>query len=419
MKVNKNFWVLLFLLFLLVVINAYLNDSSVERTGFFIGTIIVFSGLLTFFSNKDISFNRSVKETRQQVGQFLNEKFEIENKNKLPIFWITIEDCSGISKKSKKIVAWIPGRSKRSFYNLTYLSQRGIFTLGPSKVSYGDPFGLFSNISTFRSIQKIVILPSFEKVNAFQEPMGSDTGGKARKARNQEINPYAISVREYSMGDPLKRIHWKYTAKMDKLMSKEFEADPQSKVWILLDGDRNNNFCTNEKESLEQNMHSIWKAHSKMHSEFFENSYELGISVAASLCDFFISNRQNVGFFSNGKQNIILPPEGGARQFDKVLEVLASIKNDSDYSILDAVINHSAVTSKANTLITISSNTSNAFIKAIQQLSLRGFQIILLSIDPSSFDLSAKIEDFYNNIQKAGINYSRIRNGIPIITQIS
>jgi uncharacterized protein (DUF58 family) len=285
-------------------------------------------------------------------------------------------------------------------------------------VVYGDPFGLFSRVSIFQSTQKIIILPSFEKVTSFPEPTGSDTGGEARKARNLEINPYAISVRDYHLGDPLKRIHWKYTAKMDKLMAKEFEDDPQSKVWILLDGDINNRIHSVEKTSEEAELNSIWRSQNRINTNYFENSFELGISLTASLCDYYVSNNQIIGFFSNGKQNIVFPPEGGVRQLDKILEVLASLKNDSYQSILDAVINHSAVTSKANTLITISANTSVSFINAIQQLSLRGFQMILLSIDPSSFDISVEVEDFYDNVQQAGVRSIRIRNNIPAVIQL-
>ena len=60
------------------------------------------------------------------------------------------------------------------------------------------------------------------------------------KHRNTEVSPYAISVRDYYPGDPLRRIDWKTTARLDKLMVKEFEEDPQATVWILLDGDENN-----------------------------------------------------------------------------------------------------------------------------------------------------------------------------------
>ncbi len=420
MKVNRNFWILLFLLVFVIIINAYLNDPSVKRTGYLLGAVILFCGFLTIFSSRDFSIVRSAKETRQQVGQLLNEKYEVENKHFFPILWVKVEDCSGISKKSQKIIAWIPGRSKRTFYNLTYLSQRGVFTLGPTKVISGDPFGLFSRIYNFHSFQKIVILPSFEKISSFPEPSGSDTGGEARKARNLEINPYTISVREYHIGDPLKRIQWKYTAKMDKLMSKEFETDPQSIVWILLDGDKNSHFYANEKENLEDNVNSNWITQNAIHSDHFKNSFEMGISLAATLCDYYVNNSQNVGFFSNSQQNIVLAPEGGERQFDKILELLASLKNDSQQSVLDAMINHGAVTTKTSTLIAISSNTSNSYIKAIQQLSLRGFQIILLSIDPSSFDQSVKyVKEFYANIRQVGIHNKIIRNDIPIIKQLS
>ena len=50
-----------------------------------------------------------------------------------------------------------------------------------------------------------------------------------------EVTPQAAGVRDYAPGDALRRIHWPTSARRDRLMTKEFDQDPQADVWIFLD----------------------------------------------------------------------------------------------------------------------------------------------------------------------------------------
>ncbi|MEZ4612148.1 MAG: DUF58 domain-containing protein [Caldilineaceae bacterium] len=45
----------------------------------------------------------------------------------------------------------------------------------------------------------------------------------------------AAGVRDYYPGDSLNRIHWPTTARMRRLMTKEFELIPRRDIWLYLD----------------------------------------------------------------------------------------------------------------------------------------------------------------------------------------
>ena len=414
MRVKKNFWFVFIILIGLVLLQRYIKDPSVERSIYFILTLLVLSALITVRASENIFITRTSRERRQQVGQNFVERYEVENIKNLPILWATIVDDSNLFiNKLHKVIAWLPSRAKQSFVYQNQLNKRGIFTLGPTRIITGDPFGFFSKTQTFNSIEKIVILPKYQRFVCFPEPSGFLAGGSARKTRNTEVSPYAISVRDYVPGDPLRRIDWKSTAKLDKLMVKEFEEDPQSTVWVFVDGDDKCVYKIEEfsKQNLLQN--GFWQRNVNDQEYWFENSFEQEISIAASICDYYIHDGRYIGFYSNGQKNIAISPEGGVRQLDKLLEMLASLHTTTENDITGLLLSQSHQLGNGSTIIIVSSNTSLEFIESIRRIQKRNITVILASIDPTSFDPAINTDVFYSAIMELGIKFILFKNGHP------
>jgi uncharacterized protein (DUF58 family) len=420
MKIRKNFWIILLLLLLLSIFQNYVKDTSVERTIYLIITLIFINLIITITSHNKLYLKRSTKEPRQQVGQLLKESYEIENRKNQPILWANVIDESKITQeKVKQIIAWIPGYGKRIFFKQILLGKRGVFSLGPTQVLVGDPFGMFCKSQTFQSLEKIVILPGYEKLEMFQNPSGSLSGGVARKTRNTEVSPYAISVREYFPGDPLRRIDWKTTARLDRLMVKEFEEDPQATVWILVDGDEGMTYQMEKIEKQNEILPDLWNRKKSENLYRYENSFEQAISFGASICDYYINDNRSVGFCSNSQQIISVAPEGGIRQLDKILELFATLQESSEFSIQDLLLSQSNRFSKGSTVIIISANTSAEFIEAITRAQRRNLSISLISIDPNSFGENIKSENFITEVKNLGVRVIIAKNGQPIQESIA
>ena len=60
-------------------------------------------------------------------------------------------------------------------------------------------------------------------------------GDNTTRKRSHDLTPHAASVREYAFGDSISRVHWNSTARLGKLMSKEFDLDRSGDIWILVD----------------------------------------------------------------------------------------------------------------------------------------------------------------------------------------
>ena len=65
--------------------------------------------------------------------------------------------------------------------------------------------------------------------------MGILPGGDALRRRTHYVTTNASGVRDYAPGDSYSRIHWRSTARRDRLIVKEFELDPLADIWIVPD----------------------------------------------------------------------------------------------------------------------------------------------------------------------------------------
>jgi uncharacterized protein (DUF58 family) len=113
--------------------------------------------------------------------------------------------------------------------------QRGIFTVGPLLVSYGDPFGIVEGESAIAGAQTLVVTP--ELVELSDAGLGFAAGeGTARLVqRSVAGNEDDLMTREYRRGDALRRVHWRASARHGELMVRQEEQRARPEVRLVVD----------------------------------------------------------------------------------------------------------------------------------------------------------------------------------------
>ena len=193
------------------------------------------SWMLARLSLRGISIVRTARTLRSQVGQIFEERIEMINQSRIPRLWIEVEDLSPLpGARGSQVLSLIGSRETRSYLVRTRLMQRGVYSLGPTRLASGDLFGLFPVSKNIPAQESLLVYPMMVDVHAFPSPQGWLSGGEALRRRTQQITANASGVREYAQGDPLNRIHWLSTARRNRFMVKEFELDPLAEVWIFL-----------------------------------------------------------------------------------------------------------------------------------------------------------------------------------------
>ena len=115
--------------------------------------------------------------------------------------------------------------------------RRGVVTLGPATVRYGDPLGLARWERTTGLADEIVVSPHWDRI-ALPEPAnceGELVNEILRISRSTAADLEFKSLREYAPGDDARFVNWRASSRRDVLIVNEFESRSDIVLDVLLD----------------------------------------------------------------------------------------------------------------------------------------------------------------------------------------
>lgn len=128
------------------------------------------------------------------------------------------------------------GSAEVASYRAT-LQRRGRYDLGPMKVSTSMPLGLVRVTKSFDDETHVLVSPRIGSLSTAWSrhlEFKNDGGQKsARRRGNAEGDFYGM--REWRNGDSLNRIHWRTSAKRNKLTVRQFEQRVNEDLVVILD----------------------------------------------------------------------------------------------------------------------------------------------------------------------------------------
>lgn len=320
-----------------------------------------------------------------QVGDRLVERFTLENPTAWPALWLEVRDQSTLPGYQASRGTGAPARDAIRWHRETWCTRRGLYTLGPTQLRSGDPFGIFTFIRTYPHWTTLMVTPPIVPLPQIEIA----PGGRAGEGRPREYAPErtvsAATARPYQPGDSYRWIHWKLSAHRDALYVRLFDGTPAGDWWLVLDLDRRVQ-VGREDESTE----------------------EYGVMIAASLADRGLREGHKVGLIAHGAQPIWLPPAGGEGQRWEILRALALVKPGP--LTLAQVLTRAAPTLGAYpSLIIITPAVQSGWIEALIPLLRRGVVPTVLLLDPRSFDGEGDPAVTMQMLARWGVRYSLLQ----------
>ncbi len=211
-------------------------------------------------------------------------------------------------------VTSISGRSHETVkYGLT-VRRRGVYRFGQTRLETVFPLGLFNTLSQRNAPGKLVVYPRMGDVDSsfFEElELALQHMRMYRPSRAEED---FRGLREYRHGDNPKWIHWRSTARTQRVLIKEFEEPQARRVLLLLD--------TNLQRLGTQRL----------------ATFEMVISFAATLARDLARRGYELDCLAlqpgNKHERVVISRE--RRNLDALLEMLAGLRRD-DTRTLDAM----------------------------------------------------------------------------------
>jgi len=130
----------------------------------------------------------------------------------------------------------LPGGARNIRQDI-FFPYRGSYEPGVIKARLSDMFGLIGfdlPQSVFANKPKITVLPRASSPALDSLGANPFAGGDERGRDEQE--PYSVAeIRQFRQGDPLKRVHWKLSARLGKLQVKEYDGSLSPRASVFLD----------------------------------------------------------------------------------------------------------------------------------------------------------------------------------------
>ena len=193
--------------------------------------------------------------TRVTVGEKALGALTVTNPTSRRLRATMVELCVGAGANSFLCPPLGRGESHEEVFAIA-TTRRGIVAVGPASTIRGDSLGLVRRVQTWSDATELYIHPRTVAMNASTVGFIRDIEG----ATTQDLSSADVSfhaLREYVPGDDRRAIHWRSTARIGKLMVRQFEETRRSHLLIVLDLDTD-----------------AWTS---------DDEFEIGVSAAASM----------------------------------------------------------------------------------------------------------------------------------------
>jgi uncharacterized protein (DUF58 family) len=377
-----------FVLALLALVGGLITGRDLWfNLAYLLGLLLIISFVWAWININGVHLSRSTRVRRTQVGKPLEERFTVRNTSFLPKLWLEVRDSSNVpGHRTSYVVNNLGSRRSYTWRTITICRERGRYQLGPILLRSSDPFGLFTMERALTPTSNVVIYPQTFEIEQFALPVGILPGGDALRRRTHYVTTNASGVRDYAPGDSFSRIHWRSTARRDRLIVKEFELDPLADIWIVPDMAVFGHVsarpptpaaATNSGDLLEW----LWVEQFMLP----DTTEEYTVSVAASLAQYFLRYDRAVGMLAYGQSNEIVQPDRGPRQLTRILETLSVLRAQGQIPVEDMLHAESHLFPRGTTVIVVTPTNQEKWVVSARQLVRRGLRVVTVLVDPASF----------------------------------
>jgi uncharacterized protein (DUF58 family) len=298
-------------------------------------------------------------------GERIPVHLVVENKGRLPIPWLQVNENLPVELSATGIfrrVFYLGPRKKFEFDYSLEGRKRGYYPVGPLTYASGDLFGFAPNFVRSFAPGHMVVYPRIVSLTTVPIPSRSPLGNLRYHQPIFEDPSRTFGKRDYRTGDSLRRVDWKASASAGKLLVKYFEPSLALETAIFVN-------LNSEEYDLKTRF----------------NAPELAITIAASLANWIIQERQAVGLGTNGldpfqeseKGVNWVPIHRGRHHLMRVLELLARVKIGASGAFSSLLQQTLVNLPWGATMIILTPQADNELFEIIFQSQRRGLNAIL------------------------------------------
>ena len=279
----------LFVFALLVGAALALKAGLVAFAGYVVLGVYLLSRWLARKWVHALEAERTCDNAPREIGESAEVRVTVTNTGALPVAWVLLEDLvpdfalkartPKITVKGKRVhVVSLRGKQTKIIKYMVTFQTRGYYPLGPTLLETGDVFGLHRRHRVVGKPVYVMVYPKVVPLPKYDFASERPIGEVRLQNRLFEDPTRTAGVREYVLGDPMQRVHWKVTARTGVLHCRIYEPTTLAGATVLVD------FHTDGYHKRGEPFRS-----------------ELVVTAACSIAYAVSALNQQIGFASNGR----------------------------------------------------------------------------------------------------------------------
>ena len=317
-----DIWITLFVV--LIIIGIFAGQGLVIGLGMMGLLVAGISWMWSRLSLEEVTYERTISQPRVFMGEETTLTISVTNRKPVPWGRLEIEDelpeevlisDANISASANPNANVLRHSTSMSWYerikwDYTIKSnRRGFYRIGPARLESGDLFGFFNSHLRVSDNDYLLVYPRVVPLSELGMPAARPLGETRGGISIFEDPSRPSGIRDYQVGDPLKTVDWKVSAKMNQLQVRTFE--PSSSFTVIL-------------VVVVETTARSWEGYSP-------TNLERVITASASIASYASEMQYSFGLFSNGTPILAdrpmkVPPARSAEQLTVILEALATIR---------------------------------------------------------------------------------------------
>jgi uncharacterized protein (DUF58 family) len=330
-------------------------------------------------------------------GLPFEERFRLINRSWLPVPWAEVQDLGDLPGYNVGRAMGLPAGSANVWVTRGTCERRGVYTMGPTALTLGDPFGFFELTLDLDDVRTFYVTPAIRPVSAPARPRTVTFSSSRSNAHYMAMNDTVSSIRPYAPSDPFKRIHWRSTAHRstadkEEIWVKELDPNPESDCWVVLD--------------LDNAVHA---------GEDLASTEEYAVTLTASLTYQLVQQHRAVGLLAEAAERIIIEPQYGQEHLWETLRVLAGLHADGLVPLAELLATARSCVRPGDSIIVVTPSARADWPKAAAILQQQSAVTTAFLIDAQSFGGTKNLREASMALARLGVASHVVTSGSAMI----
>ncbi|RRJ91917.1 DUF58 domain-containing protein [Paenimyroides tangerinum] len=335
---NTRFYIILLIVMIIFVVGFFI-------TAFFYVALVFLSAFtlvlcveyfMLFHQKKGITSERIIAD-RFSNGDANEVTIKIQNNYGFSCDLLIIDELPfQLQERSFSISDSLSKYSKKSVQYDVNPKERGVYEYGAINIYVSTLTKFIRKKYTFSANQKVAVYPSFlnlRKYELFASRTALLPNGIKRTRKIGQSSEFE-QIKEYVLGDDLRHVNWKATAKRQHIMVNHYQEEKAQNVYLLIDKGRTMKMPFNGMSLL-----------------------DYAINASLMLANISIKKQDKAGLWTfDKKTDIFLKADNKTLQLRRIIESLYSITTDFKESNYEYILSESLKKIQKRSLLILFTN---------------------------------------------------------------